>query len=307
MIALGARRGRATTILGCGLLFAFYTVCTPSVKIAAQTTTGLPWTYLPDSNFTAEDSAWIHGIDVAHDPLDIRRVYKIRHHIELTDTSGRMISAEMPRNPGKSQIMTWLSGRCSKSYTKVGEYLPDSTFRKDSLVRYNCSGFQSRDPSARAGSSFSVSYLPEQYALDEFYPTSFSGMIQGAPAVYLIYQPRHVPDTIAFFLQFIDSVYHPAISPVREAYVTLREPPFPNPCRDVLHYTPPDDWAGASGEVLVFGGGGRLIHRSSTAFGYGAQRLPEGALAGLPAGQYVLTLRNPRESPGVAVAQITVW
>lgn len=268
-------------------------------EVNAQFKEGLPWTVLPDSAFSEQDSAWIQRFQKFKEPLKVRWVYRVKFHITLTDTSGRMISAELPRNPGESEIVTWLSARYDTTYTSVVD-----GFGRDTTYRLECFGFESRTPSTRGGTSLSVSYFPRQTALGKDYSLGFFAMIQRAPSLYVVEKPPHTPDSIGFFIQYVDDIYHPAISPVREAYVTMSEPPFPNPCRDALNYIAPVDWARDVGEVIFFGPGGQIVHRSETRFGAGPRQLPAYVLATLPAGSYLLTLRNRSKTPGVAVAQV---
>ena len=260
-------------------------------------TPGLPWTYLPDAEFSPEDSAWIESISRELAPAEVRYAYKIHYHIDLVDTTGGVVNAELPRNPGESDIYGW-------NLTKFGldsTTIPRGRERRY-LYSYRVNGFRSEGKND--GASFSTYYRPRQVVWDVEYPVAFWASISHSPTLYQVYKPRHTADSIGFFVQFVDSIHHPAISPVAETYLTFETPPYPNPFTTDLRFDAPDAWRGEEGEVLVFGGGGRVLYRESLNFAHGTQRITGAALAALPSGRYTLILRNPARKPSLAVTQV---
>ena len=207
-----------------------------------NTTPGLPWTYVtPDSvPVGAFDTAFVNtffNVDSLANN-DIRWVYIINCHIELTNiTDSNTFFIEVPRDPGAFGL------------TERTEMVEMRNAFSDTITG---TSFFSAGISGQNSASHPEYFFPEvsfsQFiALDErgnSLDTIYEGRVVRAPNLNVILPNNSDSSfhTYAYFLQIVDSIFHPQISSILTPKNASSFNTFPNPTTSQFSIELPTDW-----------------------------------------------------------------
>lgn len=267
---------------------------------AHHMTQGLPWTVVDESELPPEafDSTYHKAIiDYIGDNAEIRYLFRVYFHPELTEIIGGKIYAEIPRDPGVSEIISWNRGRIDSSNV-------DGLGSSDRIL-YR--GNESDHPSVSPISIITLTYV---IALDtslNFYPEAYNGLIQFGPATYELFGGPNGAGAhrYGYFIQVVDSIYHPQVSSVREPFAKVQVSAYPNPCTD--HYTieVPKPWQQKPSTLsILHGSTGQIVFQNEIPPGQAEITLTDETLHNLAPGFYTALIRREDGVGGVAATNL---
>ena len=253
------------------------------ISAAAQTplpvTPGLPWTYLPNAEMSARDSAFIAAhLEFTNYGPDLRYFFKIHLHPEIAVVEDRQLNVELPREPDSAEIMTYSNG-----YVVLVSLRATET---DTLFRWDIFGSQF-DSAKNRLVDIGALYTPSQVYDGDSIPERLWGTIRSSPGYYALTRADHSPPRVAFFLQFVDSLYHPPLVSAAAVMPLQREVAVrPNPCISHLTIALPDEWRRRAIDVTVVDPRGQRVLQRGFPAGRTDIRLDSDAFAALPGGVY---------------------
>ncbi|MFK8056064.1 MAG: hypothetical protein AB8F78_08100 [Saprospiraceae bacterium] len=230
------------------------------------TTPGLPWTYVPDDQVPAYaiDTAQIpvvldyHKNFRAYRDLEVRNLYRIHFHpllMEL-DSLGRM-TVEIPRNPGESELVVLESGNIRE---RLAIIRPD-TFH----VGYSVGGFRSQQAPELSLIQVLIS-VTDRTELPGTPDSTVNGDIFLGPKTYLVHpNSQGDADAWAYFIQFVDSIWHP---PLVSSVEEIELPPeaaklsvYPNPVQrgSAVNVAVPSAWRNDAVSLRLYDPAGRCV------------------------------------------------
>ena len=235
-------------------------------------TPGLPWTYVPAGEVPtyAIDTAYERHIRDVYagfgdpDRYEILYLFRIRCHPHLAevDSAGRL-RVEVPRDPGVAEVLTLAGASVRVDSAQYGQYPRYPT-------GYTVGGFRCAECDDRPELRFAELALSEidrtARPVDPSQDTSYTGDMKFAPDYYEIYPapPGSDRDAWAYFVQFVDSVWHPRVSAVptgRDAFADARAYPCPARAGGTLTVELPASWASAPVTLRVYAPSGALVAR----------------------------------------------
>ncbi|MFK8057093.1 MAG: hypothetical protein AB8F78_13300 [Saprospiraceae bacterium] len=285
------------------IFFFSHSICYPELIAqvpAHHMTPGLPWTVVDESELPAEafDSAYHNAIiDYIGDNAEIRYLFRVYFHPELTNLVDGKIYAEIPRDPGVSEIISWNRGRIDSSNV-------DGLGNSDRIL-YR--GNESDHPSVSSNSIFALTYV---IALDtslSFYPEAYNGLIQFGPATYELFGgPKGAgAHRYGYFIQVVDSIWHPQVSSVREPLSSIQVKAYPNPCIDQYTIEIPELWQQKPSTLnILHGSTGQVVFQVELPLGQAEITLTEETLNNLAPGFYTAFIRREDGVGGVAATNL---
>ena len=223
-------------------VIAFISIVITSISLAQRNITpGLPWTYVtPDSlPIGAIDTAFertIFNIDSLRSP--VRWAYRVNCHLELTQlTDSNTFFIEVPRDPNafglteRTEIVEMLGGSLDTSTTS------------NWIFRY-LAGFNS---ASHPEYSFPEINFEQHTRLDvngnPLFNKYFASLARIPGLNFIIENPADtVYRSYAYFLQYVDSVWHPRISSILTPKDASTFKTFPNPTTSQFSIELPADW-----------------------------------------------------------------
>ncbi|MFK8057553.1 MAG: hypothetical protein AB8F78_15620 [Saprospiraceae bacterium] len=263
---------------------------------AHHMTQGLPWTVVDESELPPEalDSTYRNIlIDYVGDNAEIRYLFRVYFHPELTEIIDDKIYAELPREPGITEIVNWNSGRIDSSQI-------DGTGNND-YIYYR--GNESSHPSISPSSFLNLSYVIGLDSSLGSYPEAYYGLINFAPASYELFggPPGSGAHRYGYFIQVVDSIYHPQVSSVREPLSKVQVSAYPNPCTNRFTIDIPELWRQKLSTVTIFQRStGQMVVQNQLTLGQEQINFSEEVISGLTPGIYTAFLRREDGEGGVA-------
>lgn len=263
---------------------------------AHHMTPGLPWTVVDESELPPEaiDSATYNSlVDFVNQSDELRYLFRVYFHPELTEIVDGKISAELPRDPGVSEVVHWNRGRIDSSQL-------DGQGQED-YIRYR--GNDSSHPSLSPFSIFMLTYVIVSDTSLVSYPEDYFGTIQFGPAYYALFGgPTGTgAHRYGYFIQTVDSIYHPQVSSVREKISSIQLHAFPNPCRNNFTINVPSIFSQRTSVLtLIEKSTNRVVYQTQNFTGNETIELKEGILGALMSGNYLAFIRREDGVGGVA-------
>ena len=216
------------------------------------TTPGQPWTYVPDELVPAEvrDTAFINEIYGFWNTefSTVRRIFRVYLHPELLPSPlvADSVRATIIYDEDSVRTVAW------------GNFWSDTILRLGTN-RVNFYGFRSLDRNMSTA-SFRFNWFRDFLGVDSTRYVYHVSM-EGSPGYYLIYGGPQLSDTHrwGYFVQFVDSIYHPVSSLSNAPVDKLAIAPWPNPCRNSLNVVPAEG-AGLF-DLTVVDALGRTVYR----------------------------------------------
>lgn len=251
---------RVVALINCVLL---------TTILSAQdfTTPGLPWTYVPkdqvpayavDTAYEREVLDYFYEADSMFGNFEVRHLYRIHFHPLLTELDSLdRITVEIPRNPGESELVVLDLGRVTQQILLVG---PDTVHRG-----FGVGGFRSQQSPELTLISLGVSLI-DRREFSGSLDSTVSGEILLGPGDYRVWPnfPGDA-DAWAYFIQFVDSVWHPPIvSDVEEMELpdgTAQLSLYPNPAQrgSIVSVALPEGWRNDGVSLRLYDPTGRRV------------------------------------------------
>ena len=263
-------------------------------------TPGLPWTVVDESELPPEaiDSATYNFIvDLVSQSDELRYLFRVYFHPELIEIVDGKIYAEIPRDPGVTEVLHWNNGQIDSSQVDgVGE---------SDYIRYR--GNESDHPNTGQFSNFMLTYVIGIDTSIRSYPETYFGEIQFAPAPYTLFGgPAGTgAHRYGYFIQVVDSIYHPQVSSAREPLSKVQVSAYPNPCTNRFTVDIPELWRqNPSTLTILHGSTGQVVYQVELPLGRAKITLTEETLNKLSPGFYAAFIRREDGEGGVAATNL---
>ncbi len=261
-------------------------------------TPGLPWTVVDESELPPEalDSATYYSlVDWASQSDEIRYIFRVYFHPELVEITDGKIYVELPRDPGVSEVVFWENGRIDSSdYDNQGNF---------DIIRYK--GNESSHPSLGRFSNFTLTYDIGLDTVQGGQPEDFYSFIRFAPSYYTLFGGPYNQgvNRYGYFIQVVDSIFHPQVSSTREKLIPIQVKTFPNPCTDYFTVGLPELWSQKQSTLTIIQSStGQMVYQHKLTQGKAKVELKEDVISNLTSGYYAVFIRRDDGEGGVAYA-----
>lgn len=267
---------------------------------AHHMTQGLPWTVVDESEVPPEGNdttTYNFIVDLVSQSDELRYLFRVYFHPELVEIVDGKISAELPRDPGVTEIIQWDGGIIDSSQI-------DGSGNED-YIRFR--GFGSSNPNTSPFSTFMLTYVIGIDTSIRSYPETYYGEIQFAPAAYTLFGGPAATGAhrYGYFIQVVDSIFHPQVSSVREPLSPIQVKAYPNPCTDQYTIEVPKPWQQKPSTLsILHGSTGQIVFQNEIPPGQAEITLTDETLHNLAPGFYTALIRREDGVGGVAATNL---